>query len=67
MINRKQMLDTSSNMKHQCIGEFKIDVEMLDDDGEEYTQKVYIPWTTMKDIYAMMLNIKLNEIEADSK
>jgi hypothetical protein len=42
-----------NHLKPIMIGEFFEAVEMLDEDGEFFTQKVFIKWTTTKDILKM--------------
>jgi hypothetical protein len=38
--------------KHAYIGDFKFDVELLDEVDEPYTQPYIVPWDTIKEIMA---------------
>lgn len=48
-------LTPSTDTKAAYIAEHQIEVEMLDEDGDSCTEMVTIPWTTIKDIMAMIL------------
>jgi DNA repair exonuclease SbcCD ATPase subunit len=41
--------------KAAYMGEFAFPVEDMDEDGNEYTRKQYVPWTTIKEIMAAIL------------
>ena len=45
-------LTAENGAKAALMGEFKIDVEIAYEDGEEETIVVDVPWTTIKAIYA---------------
>ena len=45
-------LTAENGAKAALMGEFKIDVEITYEDGEEETIVVDVPWTTIKAIYA---------------
>ena len=49
-------INPSAETKAVYIGEFHFDIEVVDEDGQEVTQKVTVPWTTTKEI---MKEIKL--------
>ena len=55
----KDLPTITMDMKAVCIGEFQESIELTDEDGEEYLQKVMVGWDTTKDIYTMMLKTKL--------
>lgn len=45
-----EALTPSSETKAAYMGEFMFPMEGRDEDGEEHTIQVYVPWTTIKDI-----------------
>lgn len=48
-------LTPSADTKAAYIAEHQIEVEAMDEDGDSCTEMVTIPWTTIKDIMAMIL------------
>lgn len=49
----KQWVDAltpSGETKAAYIGEFRIDLPDFDENGEEYTRPINVPWTIIKDI-----------------
>lgn len=40
----------SGRTKHLHIGEYSFELETMDEDGEPFSQKITVPWTTVKDI-----------------
>lgn len=62
-----ESLTPSASTKADYIGEFSFEIEVLDDDGNETSKKVYVPWTTTKEIMAAILkraDKKFKEIQA---
>ena len=57
----KDLPTITTDMKAECIGEFREQIEMWDEDEGEYLQNITVGWDTTKEIYAMMLNVKLKE------
>lgn len=50
----REALKPSGDTKAAYIGEFKFGIDMCDEDGEEYSQSVTVPWTTVKEIMAVI-------------
>jgi hypothetical protein len=48
----KEALTPSCETKAAYMSEFSIDVPMFDEHGEEFTQQINVPWTTIKEIMA---------------
>ncbi|SLN65537.1 hypothetical protein [Pacificibacter marinus] len=48
----KEALTPSCETKAAYMSEFSIDVPMVDEHGEEFTQQIDVPWTTIKEIMA---------------
>ncbi len=48
----QEALTPSGETKAAYIGEFSFDVEDRDEDGEECSRNVVVPWTTVKEIMA---------------
>jgi hypothetical protein len=48
----KEALTPSCETKAAYMSEFNIDVPMVDEHGEEFTQQIDVPWTTIKEIMA---------------
>jgi hypothetical protein len=48
----KEALTPSCETKAAYMSEFSIDFPMFDENGDEFTQQVTVPWTTIKDIMA---------------
>ncbi len=45
----------SNAAKGRFMGEFKFFIEACDEDGEEYSREVTVPWTTIKEIYKLAI------------
>ncbi|MBL4766519.1 MAG: hypothetical protein JKY94_02190 [Rhodobacteraceae bacterium] len=52
----REALTASGSTKADYMGEFRIDFPLFDENGEEYIQPVNVPWTTIKEIMAAILN-----------
>ncbi|MFZ5744433.1 MAG: hypothetical protein ACOY7T_08145 [Pseudomonadota bacterium] len=48
----REALDPSGDTKAAYMGEFWFSLTRTDEDGEEYQEQVYVPWTTIKEIMA---------------
>lgn len=48
----REALTPSTNTKAAFMGEFSIQFPETGEDGEEYTRKINVPWTTIKEIMA---------------
>lgn len=48
----REALTPSGSTKEAYIGEFSFSVKRLDEDGNEYSEMIDVPWTTIKDIMA---------------
>ena len=51
----KAALTPSADTKAAYIGEFSVSLPDLDENGIEYTRKINVPWTTIKEIMASIL------------
>ena len=51
----REALTPSGDTKAVYMGEFTFGVTEVDEDGDEVSRKVYVPWTTIKDIMAAIL------------
>lgn len=58
----KEALTPSGNTKAAYHGDFKFQIALRDEDGEEYSHDVFVPWTTVKEI---MKAIKARATGAD--
>jgi len=45
-----EALTPSGDTKRAYMGEFSFEIETVDEDGNSCDQKVFVPWTTIKDI-----------------
>ncbi|MBO9194300.1 hypothetical protein J5277_09300 [Rhizobium sp. 16-449-1b] len=50
--NLREALTPSGSTKAAYHGEFKFSQTAVDEDGDEYSYSVYVPWTTVKEIMA---------------
>lgn len=48
----EEALTPSADAKGEYIGEFKFNIDAVDENGEECTREVTVPWTTTKEIMA---------------
>jgi hypothetical protein len=48
----KEALTPSCETKAAYMSEFSIGFPMFDEHGEEFTQQINVPWTTIKEIMA---------------
>ena len=48
----KEALSPSCETKAAYMSEFSIDIPMVDEHGDEFTQQIDVPWTTIKEIMA---------------
>lgn len=48
----REALEPSGDTKAAYMGEFKISLHRTDEAGDEYTEDVTVPWTTIKEIMA---------------
>lgn len=46
----REALEPSGETKAEYIGDFSVRFPMFDDNGEEYTHSINVPWTTIKEI-----------------
>lgn len=46
----QEALTPSGSTKAAYIGEFSFNIELQDEDGEDYMHSVLVPWTTVKEI-----------------
>jgi hypothetical protein len=51
----REALTPSAATKAAYLGEFKITLHRTDEAGDEYTEDVMVPWTTIKEIMAAIL------------
>ena len=51
-----EALTPSGDTKAAYIGEFSFSLTRIDGNGDEYSEKVYVPWTTIKEIMAAIRN-----------
>ena len=54
-------LTAENGAKAAMIGEFWVDYEYTNEDGEEHTIKVMVPWTTIKEIYEMAVEMEKSD------
>lgn len=48
----EEALEPIGDTKAAYMGEFAFTLTRIDECGDEYPEKVYVPWTTIKDIMA---------------
>lgn len=48
----REALTPSGDTKAAYMGEFSFNLHRIDEFGDEYSEKVYVPWTTIKEIMA---------------
>jgi hypothetical protein len=48
----REALTPSGDTKAAYMGEFSFGLTRTDEAGDEYTEKVYVPWTAIKEIMA---------------
>lgn len=48
----EEALTPSGDTKAAYMGEFSFGLTRMDEAGDEYSEKVYVPWTTIKEIMA---------------
>lgn len=48
----EEALEPSGSTKAAYMGEFSFTLARVDEFGDEYSEKVYVPWTTIKEIMA---------------
>ena len=54
-IEMPRTLTAENGAKYALIGEFFVNVQSYDEEGEEVTQVVQVPWTMVKDIYRVIV------------
>ena len=64
--NAREALEPSAATKYCYSGEFKQNITLRDEDGEEYSYPVTIEWTTIKEIMAA-INARALKGQPDNK
>lgn len=61
----REALTPSAETKAAYMGEFQFNLPDLDEDGNEYTRHVNVPWTTIKEVMELIFNRALSTTGGD--
>lgn len=62
----RNALTPSAETKAAYIGEFSVPLTDIDENGEEYTRRINVPWTTIKEVMSVIRKATMQEGREDA-